>query len=143
MSEPTEPSLYERMGGHDTFAQIARVFYQGVAADPVLKPMYPEQDLGPAEERFRLFLQQYWGGPTTYSENRGHPRLRLRHAPFAVTAQARDHWLRHVLAGVDSVALEPDLDALLRDYLHRAAHSLVNTDDDGPAMGSGRNLPLT
>lgn len=143
MTQPTEPSLYERMGGHDTFARIAQVFYQGVATDPVLKPMYPEQDLTAAEERFRLFLQQYWGGPSTYSENRGHPRLRMRHAPFPVTAQARDHWLRHVLAGVDAVALEPELDALLRDYLYRAAHSLVNTDDRGPAMGSGGNLPLT
>ena len=144
MSADTEPSLYERMGGRATFARIAQVFYEGVATDPVLRPMYPEQDLGPAEERFRLFLQQYWGGPTTYSENRGHPRLRMRHAPFAVTAQARDHWLAHVMAGVDAVALEPELDAMLRDYLERAAHSMVNTaDDSSPAMGSGRNLPLT
>lgn len=123
----TEPTLYDRMGGHDTFAQISKTFYEGVATDPVLRPMYPEQDLGPAQERFSMFLQQYWGGPTTYSETRGHPRLRLRHAPFPVTEDARDRWLTHVLAGVDAVGLEPELDALLRDYLERAAHSLVNT----------------
>ncbi|MGA4668971.1 globin [Propionibacteriaceae bacterium Y1923] len=124
---PDERTLYEQMGGADTFATIARVFYEGVATDPLLKPMYPEEDLGPAEERFRLFLSQYWGGPTTYSETRGHPRLRMRHAPFRVTPEARDRWLTHVMAGVDQADLPPELDALLRDYLERAAHAMVNT----------------
>lgn len=123
---------YERMGGHETFATIARVFYEGVADDPLLREMYPEEDLGPAEERLRLFLEQYWGGPTTFSETRGHPRLRMRHAPFQVTPEARDHWLTHMMAGVDAVDLEPELDAALRDYLRRAAYSMVNTEPPVP-----------
>ena len=147
MQPADEPTLYERMGGRDTFARIVHVFYQGVASDPVLKPMYPEEDLGPAEQRLLMFLEQYWGGPTTYSETRGHPRQRMRHMPFAVTAEARDRWLQHMLAGVDSVQLEPELDALLRDYLGRAAHSLVNQFDEPGStarpLGSGGNLPLT
>ena len=83
-----------------------------------------------AEERLLLFLEQYWGGPKTYSESRGHPRLRMRHMPFPVTPQARDRWLVHMMAGVDAAELSPEWDAALRDYLERAAHSLVNTMDD-------------
>lgn len=128
MHTSDEPSPYEQMGGHETFATIARVFYEGVADDPVLAPMYPEKDLAPAEERMRMFLEQYWGGPTAYSETRGHPRLRMRHLPFAVTPEARDRWLAHMMAAVDAAALAPEWDAALRDYLSRAAHSLVNTD---------------
>jgi len=88
--------------------------------------MYPEEDLGPAAERLRLFLEQYWGGPTTYSEQRGHPRLRMRHAPFHVDADARDRWLRHMRAAVDSLDLPPRRHAMLWDYLERAAHAMVN-----------------
>ncbi len=73
-------SFYDEVGGHDTFVRLVDVFYSGVADDPVLRPMYPEEDLGPARERLTLFLEQYWGGPTTYSQERGHPRLRMRHA---------------------------------------------------------------
>lgn len=142
MTDVEGPTLYARMGGEATFAHIAKVFYQGVATDPVLKPMYPEADLAPAEERLRLFLGQYWGGPSTYSATRSHPRLRMRHAPYAVTPAARDRWLTHMLSGVDSVQLEPELDAMLRDYLERAAHSMVNTLDQSPTtMGSGGHLP--
>lgn len=130
MEPMTDPTPYEQMGGHQTFATIAHVFYQGVATDPLLKPMYPEEDLGPAEDRLRMFLEQYWGGPKTYSESRGHPRLRMRHMPFPVTPQARDRWLAHMMAGVDAAELSPEWDAALRDYLERAAHSLVNTMDD-------------
>ncbi|MFD8997584.1 globin domain-containing protein, partial [Streptomyces abikoensis] len=77
-----EQTFYEQVGGEKTFRRLVHRFYQGVAGDPLLRPMYPEEDLGPAEERLVLFLMQYWGGPRTYSENRGHPRLRMRHAPF-------------------------------------------------------------
>ena len=83
-------TFYDEIGGFDTIHRIVHRFYEGVATDPLLRPMYPEEDLGPAAERFTLFLVQYWGGPTTYSDTRGHPRLRLRHAPFAVTPAAAD-----------------------------------------------------
>ncbi len=119
-------SFYDAVGGHETFARLVHVFYQGVAQDPLLRPMYPEDDLGPAEERMRMFLEQYWGGPRTYLEQRGHPRLRMRHNPFVVTPQARDRWLVHMRAGVDTLNLPPLQEATLWDYLERAAHSMVN-----------------
>lgn len=100
-------TFYEEIGGMDTIRTIVAKFYEGVATDELLRPMYPEEDLGPAQERFTLFLAQYWGGPTTYSENRGHPRLRMRHAPFEVTSEARDHWLRHFREGLDAAGLTP------------------------------------
>ncbi|MDN5725572.1 MAG: globin [Propionibacteriales bacterium] len=121
-------TFYELVGGHDAFAKLIKRFYQGVATDPVLRPMYPEEDLGPAEDRFRMFLEQYWGGPTTYSEQRGHPRLRMRHAPFPVTPQARDHWLTHMRDAIDSLELAPELDHELWSYMERVAHFLINTD---------------
>ena len=125
---PEDPtSFYAAVGGHDTFVRLVDVFYQGVAEDPVLAPMYPEQDLGPAKVRLTMFLEQYWGGPTTYSEQRGHPRLRMRHAPFPVDTDARDRWLRHMRTAVDALGLAPLHEAMLWDYLERAAHSLVNT----------------
>ena len=120
-------SLYEQIGGEAAFVKLAHEFYRGVAEDEVLRPMYPEQDLGPAEERLRRFLEQYWGGPTTYSERRGHPRLRMRHAPFKVNPEARDRWLLHMRAAVDTLGLSPLQDATLWDYLERAAHAMVNT----------------
>jgi hemoglobin len=123
-------SFYDQVGGHDTFRRLVHEFYRGVAEDPALRALYPEQDLGPAEERLRLFLEQYWGGPTTYSEQRGHPRLRMRHHPFKVTPAQRDRWLRHMMAAVDTLDLAPANALLLRDYLERAAHSLVNSLDE-------------
>jgi len=123
-------SFYAAIGGHETFVALVDEFYRGVADDPVLRPMYPEQDLGPAAERLTLFLEQYWGGPTTYSDERGHPRLRMRHAPFKVNPDARDRWLRHMRAAVDSLDLAPMHQAELWDYLERAAHSMLNTFDD-------------
>ena len=105
------------------------MFYEGVADDEVLRPLYPEADLGPAEDRLRMFLEQYWGGPTTYSDQRGHPRLRMRHAPFRVDPLARDQWLMHMRTAVDSLELAPDDDAELWNYLVKAAHSMVNTLD--------------
>ncbi len=120
-------SFYDAVGGHPTFERLVAEFYRGVAADPPLRALYPDADLAAAADRLRMFLEQYWGGPTTYSDQRGHPRLRLRHQPYAVTPDQRDRWLAHMLAAVDAIALDPAYDALLRDYLTRAAHSLVNS----------------
>ncbi|MGF1663451.1 MAG: globin [Kineosporiaceae bacterium] len=129
---PPAATFYDLVGGHDTFRRLVERFYAGVAGDPVLRPMYPEGDLGPAAERLRMFLEQYWGGPTTYSEQRGHPRLRMRHAPFPVDPDARDRWLAHMRAAVDSLGLPPLYEAQLWDYLERAAHSMVNTFGSEP-----------
>jgi hemoglobin len=122
-----EITFYEAIGGHETFVRLVDRFYAGVAEDPVLRPLYPGEDLAPAARRLRMFLEQYWGGPTTYSQERGHPRLRMRHAPFVVNPEARDRWLQHMRDAVDSLALDPELDTVLWDYLHRAAYSMVNT----------------
>lgn len=120
-------TFYEDIGGSATIRGIVSRFYAGVATDEALRPMYPEADLGPAEDRFAMFLEQYWGGPTTYSEQRGHPRLRMRHAPFAVTPTARDHWLRHFRAGLDGAGLTPEQDAQFWDYITHAAQAMINT----------------
>lgn len=117
---------YENFGGHDFFVALVADFYRGVAEDDVLRPMYPEEDLGPAEERLRMFLEQYWGGPKTYSQQRGHPRLRMRHAPFPVDTDARDRWLSHMRAALDARELPPDLDATMWRYLESAAYAMVN-----------------
>lgn len=119
-------SLYDAVGGEPTFRKLVDTFYEGVAADPVLRALYPEDDLGPAADRLRMFLIQYWGGPTTYSDQRGHPRLRMRHAPFAVNEAARDAWLAHMRAALDSLELAPQYEQALWDYLVRAADSLRN-----------------
>src|ERR1044071_2485808 len=95
-------SLYEAVGGTDTFDRLVAAVYRGVAEDEILRPLYPEEDLGPAEDRFRLFLIQYWGGPHTYSDQRGHPRLRMRHAPFKIGPAERDAWLRCMRIAGDS-----------------------------------------
>ena len=125
-----EHTFYDAIGGYPTIAKIVDRFYAGVAEDEVLRPLYPEQDLGPAQERFTLFLVQYWGGPTTYGDTRGHPRLRMRHAPFAVTPLAKEHWLLHFRAGLDEVALPPELDAQFWDYVTHAAQFMVNTFEE-------------
>lgn len=129
MAVVDSPTFYDAVGGSATFARLVERFYAGVADDPVLRPMYPEADLGPAAERLRLFLEQYWGGPTTYSDTRGHPRLRLRHAPYPVGPQARERWLAHMRDAVDGLGLAPLQQATLWDYLERAAHAMVNTAD--------------
>ena len=126
----TTPSFYDQVGGHETFRRLVHEFYAGVAGDPALRSLYPEDDLGPAEERLRMFLEQYWGGPQTYSEERGHPRLRMRHHPFKVTPAQRDRWLTHIMAAVDTLDLAPANDLILRDYLERAAQSMVNSLED-------------
>jgi hemoglobin len=121
-----QQTFYEQVGGEDTFRRLVHRFYQGVADDPELRAMYPEEDLGPAEERLRLFLTQYWGGPRTYSDERGHPRLRMRHSPFRVDRAAHDAWLRHMRAAVDDLGLAPEHEKQLWDYLVYAAASMVN-----------------
>ena len=120
-------SFFEAVGGHATFEAIVRAFYEGVAADPVLRPMYPEHDMEGAIERLTLFLEQYWGGPTTYSDRRGHPRLRMRHQPFRVNPDARDRWIAHMREAVARQNLAPLHAVTLMDYLERAAHSMVNS----------------
>jgi hemoglobin len=124
MSQPV--SLYEAVGGEETFRRLVQRFYQGVAEDPVLRPVYPAQNLGPAQEHLALFLIQYWGGPRTYDELRGHPRLRMRHAPFRIGEAERDAWLHHMRVALDELDLAEELDVELWDYLVMAAHSLVN-----------------
>lgn len=119
-------TFYDRVGGAPTFHKLVQEFYKGVANDPPLKEMYPEEDLGPAEDRLRMFLEQYWGGPKTYGEQRGHPRLRIRHAPFVITPEQRDRWIRHMMNATDTLGLEEADDAELREYLVRAAHFMVN-----------------
>lgn len=128
--ETRAETFYDAVGGDETFTRLVHRFYEGVATDPLLRPLYPEEDLTGAEERLRMFLVQYWGGPTTYSERRGHPRLRMRHMPFKVNPAARDRWLYHMKVAVDELELPPEQHQLLWDYLERAAHSLVNTFDD-------------
>lgn len=124
-------SFYEAVGGHATFDGIVRAFYQGVSHDPVLRPMYPEADLEGAIERLTLFLEQYWGGPTTYSDTRGHPRLRMRHQAFRVNPDARDRWIGHMRHAVASAHLSPLHATTLMDYLERAAYSMVNSFEAG------------
>lgn len=121
-----ETSFYELVGGHDTFVRLVRGFYDGVAGDPVLRALYPEEDLGPAQVRLRMFLEQYWGGPRDYSEERGHPRLRMRHAPFAITEHHRDLWLSHMRNALDKRQLPPELDDRMWEYLVMAAQSMIN-----------------
>jgi hemoglobin len=123
------PTFFDAVGGEPTFRRLVDKFYEGVAEDPLLRPMYPEEDLGPAADRFALFLMQYWGGPTTYSDERGHPRLRMRHAPFRVDAAARDAWLSHMRVAVDSIDLTEEQRVQLWDYLERAAYFMVNAMD--------------
>jgi len=134
--------MYDAVGGHETFVRLTRAFYQGVRSDPELRAVYPEEDLAAAEVRLRMFLEQYWGGPTTYSEQRGHPRLGMRHAPFAVTPAARDRWLRHMHQALEELEMSQEHAEQFWAYFVRAAHFLVNTpDDESEAAPAG--LPLT
>ena len=119
-------SIYELVGGEPTFRLLVQRFYARVAADPILRTVYPEEDLSDATERLTLFLIQYWGGPSTYSEQRGHPRLRLRHQPFAIGPAERDAWLGHMTAAVDSLDLAPGVRKALLDYFATASTAMIN-----------------
>ncbi|TMC00290.1 MAG: globin [Chloroflexi bacterium] len=119
-------SVYEAVGGAKTFEVLIERFYAGVASDPVLRAVYPEEDLTAATERLTLFLIQYWGGPDDYSARRGHPRLRLRHQPFAIGQAERDAWLRHMTAAVDSLHLAPEIRKALVDYFETTSTAMIN-----------------
>ncbi|PRY56347.1 hemoglobin [Knoellia remsis] len=122
-------SFYDEVGGAETFERLVHEFYVGVKSDPPLRALYPEEDLEPAERRLRMFLEQYFGGPKTYGEERGHPRLRMRHAPFPVTLDMRDRWMRHMLAAMETLDLPEAHAEVMRDYFARAALMMVNTPD--------------
>ena len=136
-SPPTAPApatpartFYDEVGGAETFRRLTAVFYREVARDEVLRPLYPEEDLGPAERRMRMFLEQYWGGPRTYSDERGHPRLRMRHNPFHVGPIERDAWLRCMhtaIASIDDDTLDAPHRQALIDYMEMAAQSMMNS----------------
>lgn len=119
-------SVYELAGGEPAFRLLVQRFYARVAMDPILRPVYPEADLSGATERLTLFLIQYWGGPQTYSERRGHPRLRLRHQPFTIGQRERDAWLGHMTAAVESLDLAPAVRRALLDYFETASAAMIN-----------------
>jgi hemoglobin len=121
-------SFYDKVGGHATFVRLIGAFFEGVRADPELLAMY-SHDLAGAEERLRLFMEQYWGGPMTYSRTRGAPRLRMRHMPYKVTPRMRDHWLACMHHAVTVVGLPADEEFWMRDYIERAADFLVNAEN--------------
>lgn len=123
-----EGTLYEAVGGEDFFVRLVDAFYSRVAEDPDLRPLYPEEELSGANERLRLFLIQYWGGPSTYSATRGHPRLRMRHAPFPVGTTQIEAWLANMRAALDEIAPDPAIEAELWAYFERAAHFMRNTE---------------
>ncbi|MGI8870805.1 MAG: globin [Mycobacteriales bacterium] len=125
-TDPPPVSFYDAVGGEPTFRALVARFYAGVANDPILAPLYPEADLSGAKERLGMFLVQYWGGPRTYSETRGHPRLRMRHVPFAIGERERLAWLSHMRDALDSLALAPEYEQMLWTYLEQAAFSLQN-----------------
>ena len=127
MDTTTEPaSFYEAVGGEDTFHRLVHAFYKGVAEDPELRAVYPSRDLGPAEEHLRLFLMQYWGGPRTYDERRGHPRLRMRHAPFAIGPAARNRWVQLMGNALNEAALPPEVETMLREFFAGVATFMMN-----------------
>ena len=122
-------TFWEEVGGTDFFEELISGFYAYVAVDPILRPMYPETDLHAAAERLQLFLEQYWGGPSTYSEMRGHPRLRMRHNQFFIDSKAKEAWLKAMSKALDSMKMDSTHRAELWNYLELAANSLVNQPD--------------
>jgi hemoglobin len=128
------PSLYDEVGGMPFFERLVDRFYQGVEDDPALLPLYPDQtDLAGARRRLTLFLVQYWGGPTTYLQERGHPRLRARHFPFAIGSRERDRWLVHMQAAIDASGASPEARTRLHEYVIMAADAMRNREDEPPA----------
>jgi hemoglobin len=123
---PVIGNVYEAAGGEVAFRLLVSRFYARVRTDPLLRPLYPEADLASATERLTLFLIQYWGGPHTYNEQRGHPRLRMRHQPFAIGQAERDAWLEHMTAAVESLELIPAVRKALIDYFETASTAMIN-----------------
>jgi hemoglobin len=122
----SQDTFYEKVGGQKTFSQLISHFYALVAVDPILRPMYPESDLKAAALRLQMFLEQYWGGPTTYSEQRGHPRLRMRHAPFHISRVEHDSWINCMQQAVADLKIDQDLKDQLWSYLTQAASAMIN-----------------
>jgi hemoglobin len=125
-AEAEAPSLYLQAGGMPFFEALVGRFYAAVGGDPILRPLYPEADLAPAQRRLTLFLAQYWGGPTTYDQERGHPRLRMRHAPVAIGPIERDRWLLHMRASIEASGADDGVRARLHDYMTMAAEAMRN-----------------
>jgi hemoglobin len=123
---PVIGNVYEAAGGEATFRLLVTRFYARVADDPVLRPLYPDKDLASATEHLTLFLIQYWGGPSAYNELRGHPRLRMRHQPFAIGQAERDAWLGHMRAAIESLDLNPAVRKALIDYFEAASTAMIN-----------------
>ncbi|MDK8791948.1 globin [Corynebacterium sp. MSK039] len=131
-------TFYDAVGGEETFRTIVSEFYKQVKDDDILGPMYPADDMAGAEDRLRWFLAQYWGGPETFNEKRGHPRLRMRHAQFHINEAARDRWLElmaNAMETVDEKTLPAEHRAAMWDHMERVAQMLVNE----PTMRSGRS----
>jgi hemoglobin len=127
VSDALSANVFERVGGVAFFERLASAFYAGVRTDPLLLALYPQQDdLAGAERRLALFLVQYWGGPTTYSDERGHPRLRMRHAGYPIDESMRDRWLTHMNVALESCVTDSELLGVMRDYFIRAADHLRN-----------------
>ncbi len=122
-------SFYEEIGGEAFFADLVSQFYAQVAVDPILRPMYPESDLKAAVTRLQWFLEQYWGGPSTYQENRGHPRLRMRHAEFHINLAAHDAWVKAMRTAVDGMQMSTEHRDQLWSYLEMAAAAMINQPD--------------
>ncbi len=125
--EPTGTTVYDAVGGQPFFDALVDRFYTGVESDPVLRPMYPADDMAGARERLAGFLAQYWGGPPLYSEQRGHPRLRMRHNPFTIGQVEREHWLAHMLDAVRAADLPVDIEEQMVSYFEMAASAMVNS----------------
>lgn len=125
----TPQSIFELIGGEEPVAAIVEAFYDAVDQDPVLRPMYPDCLAAPKRHLF-LFLVQFFGGPRTYLQERGHPRLRMRHFPFAIDQEARDHWLEHMLSAVDQAGISEPARSQMREYFDRSSTFLINRHSD-------------
>lgn len=130
---PPDQPLFQRVDGEAFFVRLVDRFYDQVEVDPVLRPLYPADDMAGARERLRLFLQQFWGGPQTYSEQRGHPRLRMRHAPFVIGEAQREAWFRlmanAVGQAVEAGELSAQDEALMLGYFAHSAKFMMNSED--------------
>ncbi len=125
-----EITVFQAVGGEQFFFDLVDRFYDGVESDPILAPMYPADDMSGARERLTLFLIQFWGGPSTYNESRGHPRLRMRHFPFRVTREARDAWLSHMTDALDSMEAPQAAMEMMVDYFVQSAEFMRNVEED-------------